>query len=143
MRKFHRLNIIYFFKDILTHIATSITLDQLVQVFPQRLSVSSLSNADTLDNSWIMQASNEPNSVFDDAERPDKKDCFLNENVDILNEIQNYEPYVVICKETMHANQIRKLITTTAQQLLHTLNFSESKEIPTENRGSRNAASSF
>lgn len=41
---------------------------------------------------------------------------------EILHEIQNYEPYLIMCKETMHANQIKKLISATGQQLLCTLN---------------------
>lgn len=79
----------------MTYTATSMSLDQLVQVFPQRFSVSETDN---------------------------RKSDFLDKDLDILNEIQNYEPFVIICKETMHANQINKLITTTGQQLLCTLN---------------------
>lgn len=44
------------------------------------------------------------------------------EGNEILQEIQNYEPYLIMCKETMHANQIKKLISATGQQLLCTLN---------------------
>ncbi|XP_044260158.1 Hermansky-Pudlak syndrome 3 protein homolog [Tribolium madens] len=88
-------------KDILTHVATSMTLDQLVQVFPQRISTSDSDNR----NSEL---------GYDLG--------YLENELDVLNEIQNYEPFVIICKETMHANQINKLITTTGQQLLCTLN---------------------
>ncbi|CAH0548559.1 unnamed protein product [Brassicogethes aeneus] len=90
-------------KDILTYVASSMTLDQLIEVFPQRFSNTNLEN----DNDNNKSHQNEDNFVDD---------------LDILNEIQNYEPYVIICKETMHANQINKLITTTGQQLLCTLN---------------------
>lgn len=78
------------------------TLDQLIQVFPQRFSTGEADNknSDSYDNDLL----------------------FLDKELDILNEIQNYEPFVIICKETMHANQINKLITTTGQQLLCTLN---------------------
>lgn len=73
-----------FLKDVLTHVATTMQLEELVQVFPQSLSET--------------------------------------EENEILQEIQNYEPYLMMCKETMHANQIKKLISTTGQQLLCTLN---------------------
>lgn len=70
------------FSDVLTHVATTMRLEELLQVFPQQM---------------------------DDED-------------DVLNEIQNYEPYLIMCKETMHANQIKKLISATGQQLLCTLN---------------------
>lgn len=93
--------VIIFVLDILTHVATCMTLDQLVQVFPQRISTSDTDNRN--------------NELGYDL-------GYLENELDILNEIQNYEPFVIICKETMHANQINKLITTTGQQLLCTLN---------------------
>ncbi|XP_018568137.1 uncharacterized protein LOC108908554 [Anoplophora glabripennis] len=99
-------------KDILTYVASSMTLDQLVQVFPQRFSTSS---QDT-------PGKENPNDyVTLDTGKSDTID-YTDNDLDILKEIQNYEPYVIICKETMHANQINKLITTTGQQLLCTLN---------------------
>ncbi|KAJ8917277.1 hypothetical protein NQ315_002294 [Exocentrus adspersus] len=101
-----QLNRVCFFhkkilKDILTYVASSMTLDQLVQVFPQRFSQESGGSDTALGDTVVDYTEND---------------------LDILKEIQNYEPYVVICKETMHANQINKLITTTGQQLLCTLN---------------------
>ncbi|RZC40531.1 Hermansky-Pudlak syndrome 3 protein -like protein [Asbolus verrucosus] len=92
--------------DILTHVATSMTLDQLVQVFPQRFSTSNVDSDNR--NAELGYVDNDLG--------------YLENELDILNEIQNYEPFVTICKETMHANQINKLITTTGQQLLCTLN---------------------
>lgn len=75
----------FFYIDVLTHVATTMKLDELLQVFPQSLSEANNAN-------------------------------------EILCEIQDYEPYLIMCKETMHANQIKKLISTTGQQLLCTLN---------------------
>jgi hypothetical protein len=92
-------------KDILTHVATSMTLDQLVQVFPQRFSTTGEGDNRNAELGYV---GNELS--------------YLENELDVLNEIQNYEPFVMICKETMHANQINKLITTTGQQLLCTLN---------------------
>lgn len=76
-------------KDILTYVAQSMNLDQLLQVFPQKMNTDEGTSSD---------------------------------NADLFNEIEDYEPYITICKETMHANQIRQLITATGQQLLCTLN---------------------
>lgn len=79
------------------------TLEQLIQVFPQRFSTISNENPnkDDLSDNVNLEHSNN--------------------DIDLLNEIQNYEPYVTICKETMHANQIKELISVTARQLLITL----------------------
>lgn len=76
-------------KDVLTHVATTMKLEQLLQVFPQNLAPT---------------------------ESEENHSC------DVLDEIQNYEPYLLMCKETMHANQIKRLISATGQQLLCTLN---------------------
>lgn len=81
--------------DILTDVAQAMNLDQLLKVFPQKMN-----NETDIDNCELS----------------------INENTDTLNEIENYEPYITICKETMHANQIRKLTAATGQQLLCTLN---------------------
>lgn len=81
------------------------TLEQLIQVFPQRFSTTSNEN------------SNNKEDVSDNLKTFDYSD----KDLDLLNEIQNYEPYVIICKETMHANQIKELISVTARQLLITL----------------------
>lgn len=97
--------------DILTHVASSMTLDQLVLVLPQRFSTT---NADYINTSQ--------NCDSNISENKDAEVNYTDNDLDILNEIQNYEPYVMICKETMHANQINKLITTTGQQLLSNLN---------------------
>ena len=94
--------------DILTHVATSMTLDQLVQVFPQRFSTSAAADCDNKAAELNYVGGNDLG--------------YIENELDILNEIQNYEPFVIICKETMHANQINKLINTTGQQLLCTLN---------------------
>ncbi|KAL3270567.1 hypothetical protein HHI36_021104 [Cryptolaemus montrouzieri] len=109
------LNRICFFykkilKDTLSHVATSMTLEELMTVFPQRFSTNGTESGKT--------AENEENH----EEGDNLTYIYSNHDLDIMNEIQNYEPYVVICKETMHANQIRKLIVTTGQQLLCTLN---------------------
>lgn len=101
--------------DILTHVATSMRLEQLVQVFPQRLNTTSLQSLSSSDNLWCLKQAS--------SDKVTPEENLSNDSTDLLNEIQNYEPFLVICKETMHANQIRKLITTTAQQLLCTLNF--------------------
>lgn len=37
-------------------------------------------------------------------------------------DIDNYEPYILICKQTAHANHIKRLIVATGQKLLTTLN---------------------
>lgn len=87
------------FSDVLTHAATTMKLEQLLQVFPQSLSEGGRAT--------------EEKSSEGEAE---------NQSYGVLSEIQNYEPYLVMCKETMHANQIKKLISATGQQLLCTLN---------------------
>lgn len=81
------------------------TLEQLIQAFPQRFSTTSSENA------------NNKEEILDNPKTLNYSD----KDVDLLNEIQNYEPYVTICKETMHANQIKELISVTARQLLITL----------------------
>lgn len=81
------------------------TLEQLIQVFPQRFSTTTNENT------------NNKEDVSDNLKRFEYSD----KDTDLLNEIQNYEPYVTICKETMHANQIKELISVTARQLLITL----------------------
>ncbi|CAG9830670.1 unnamed protein product [Diabrotica balteata] len=96
-------------KDILTYVASNMTLDQLVQVFPQRFSTNNQESSELSPKSRLSIDKSEILTTDDDI-------------TDTLKEIQNYEPYIVICKETMHANQINKLITTTGQQLLCTLN---------------------
>ncbi|KAJ8982041.1 hypothetical protein NQ317_001735 [Molorchus minor] len=99
--------------NILTYVASSMTLDHLLQVFPQRFStVNENLNRDNYNDNI--------SSLKDDYGK--NKFNYTDNDLDILKEIQNYEPYIVICKETMHANQINKLITTTGQQLLCTLN---------------------
>nr|XP_023016560.1 uncharacterized protein LOC111505899 [Leptinotarsa decemlineata] len=95
-------------KDILTYVASNMTLDQLVQVFPQRFSVNNQDNTSDISLPIDRHITTETTCTEDD--------------LDLLKEIQNYEPYVIICKETMHANQINKLIITTGQQLLCSLN---------------------
>lgn len=42
-------------------------------------------------------------------------------NVECI-ESENYEPYILMCKQTAHANHIKRLITATGQKLLTTLN---------------------
>lgn len=82
-------------------------LEQLICIFPQKLSIIEQTSKDEKND-----------SLQDDQKSDMTKSC----NGNILDEIQNYEPYVVICKETMHANQIKKLIITTSQQILCTFN---------------------
>ncbi|KAI4454775.1 hermansky-pudlak syndrome 3 protein [Holotrichia oblita] len=113
-------------RDVLTYTAISMNLEQLLDVFPQKMNVTSLSSDKKIDSNKT--------ECLDDAlqftyTNSDDLDQFLrNSNIDtkdstdILNEIQNYDPYILMCKETMHANQIKKLITATGQQLLCTLN---------------------
>lgn len=110
------------FPDILTNVATTMKLEQLVQVFPQRLNTNNLPTVISQKTKEVAEESDNLNSsVSEESDAMDFDKFHFSEN-DLLNEIQNYEPYVVICKETMHANQIKKLITATAQQLLCTLN---------------------
>lgn len=111
-----RLFVFFFVVDILTHAAQSMNLDQLIQVFPQRMNNDATNTAKTAEK---LHKNNLP-PPGGSADSPDSDSS--SENIDILNEIQNYDPYITICKETMHANQIRKLITATGQQLLCTLN---------------------
>lgn len=89
------------------------TLDQLIQVFPQRFSTNHRDSNH--------KESAEISPKFKDSHEKSEF-AYSDEDLDILREIQNYEPFVTICKETMHANQINKLITTTGQQLLCSLN---------------------
>lgn len=91
--------------DILTHVASTMTLEQLIQVFPQRFS--------TLTNESLNNKEESSDST--------KNSDYLEKDLELLNEIQNYEPFVTICKETMHANQIKELISVTARKLLITL----------------------
>lgn len=42
--------------------------------------------------------------------------------IDESDEIDNFEPYILICKQTAHANHIKRLIVATGQKLLTTLN---------------------
>lgn len=77
-------------------------LEQLFRIFPQKLK--------------------DENDSICDTQHEYKTEETDKINTDILNEIQNYEPYIVICKDTMHANQIKKLIITTSQQILCTFN---------------------
>lgn len=100
-------------KDILTYVASNMTLDQLIQVFPQRFSTNHRDSNH--------KESAEISPKFKDSHEKSEF-AYSDEDLDILREIQNYEPFVTICKETMHANQINKLITTTGQQLLCSLN---------------------
>ncbi|KAK4878889.1 hypothetical protein RN001_011395 [Aquatica leii] len=88
------LNRICFFykkllKDVLTHLATSMHIENFQQVLPHR--------------------TNTVNEVIEN-------------NKSIIEEMYTYDTYLKVCKETMQANQIKKLITTTGHQLLCTLN---------------------
>lgn len=110
------------FSDILTHAASSFTLDQLKLIFPQRFSRSESTDFDQ--------------DQFDASDRRDSYDkkCQIdgiliqenieisNDDVEILNEIQNYEPYINMCRSNQRANEINKMLTNKAQQLLNTLN---------------------
>lgn len=103
-------------KDVLSHVAQSMNLDELTQVFPQRISTSNV----LIENKEKHESHNDQS--FDPMKPLDNSALtYTDRDLDILNEIQNYEPYVLICKETMHANQINKLIKTSGQQLLCTL----------------------
>lgn len=119
--------IIFSLIDVLTYTAISMNLEQLLDVFPQKMNVTNLNSDKKIDSNKT--------ECLDDAiqfayTNSDDLDQFLHnsnnmdvkDSTDILNEIQNYDPYIVMCKETMHANQIKKLITATGQQLLCTLN---------------------
>lgn len=109
--KLNRLSSFYrnLLKDILTDVAQSMNLDQLLKVFPQKMTNEIVNNTEACDN--------DENVIKEFANLKTNDN-----NIDILNEIENYERYITICKETMHANQIRKLTSATGQQLLCTLN---------------------
>lgn len=134
------------FLDVLTYVATTMNLDQLLQVFPQKLTKTDsdcssqemykqeiynkghkkeipckemhkkeMTNGEIHKTEICIQKTTDEDPSKNNEELEDYKG-------DILDEIQNYEPYVTMCKETMHANQIKKLITATGHQLLCTLN---------------------
>lgn len=93
-------------------------LEELVKVFPQRINT----NGERYDN--VLNSENgEMNGLNNDMGDNENGLVYTDKELDILNEIQDYEPYIVICRETMNANQMRKLIIATSQQLLRTLNF--------------------
>lgn len=113
--------------DVLTHVATTMNLEQLLDVFPQKMNVTNLDHDKKIDSNKAESLDDalqfDPFPTFDDLESVLKSSNMeIKDGEQILNEIQNYEPYITICKETMHANQIKKLITATGQQLLCTLN---------------------
>ncbi|KRT79408.1 hypothetical protein AMK59_8468 [Oryctes borbonicus] len=113
-------------RDVLTHAATSMHLEQLLDVFPQRMNVANLDPDKKIDSNKVETLDDALQFTYgcgDDLEQFLKNsNVDIKDSADILNEIQNYDPYIVMCKETMHANQIKKLITATGQQLLCTLN---------------------
>lgn len=80
------------------------SVEQLQQVLPQQSLSVKLDESD-----FIKSEEKSSSAIIDNCD-------------DIISEICCYEPYVTICRETMQANQIKKLITTTGQQLLLTLN---------------------
>ncbi|XP_060533460.1 uncharacterized protein LOC132706255 isoform X2 [Cylas formicarius] len=94
-------------KDILTCAASTFPVDQLQQVFPQQFSVS-----DT--DSQNVRRGNVDAETNGHLDRDD--------DFDLVNEIHNYEPYIAMCKDAMHANNINKVLKSKAQQLLCTLN---------------------
>ncbi|XP_066255602.1 uncharacterized protein [Euwallacea similis] len=107
-------------RDILTHAAASFTLDQLRLIFPQRFSQSKSTDFD----SW-----QDDSYTSSDAKKSQTDAVILREEIEInsddiseiLNEIQNYEPYISMCKSNQQANEINKMLTNKAQQLLNTL----------------------
>lgn len=105
-------------KDVLSQVARNMTLEELVQVFPQRINtnVLHLNDEESNEDGYV-------NSNVKDTSKIENGMVYTDQELDILNEIQDYEPYIVICRETMNANQMRKLIVATSQQLLRTLNF--------------------
>ncbi|KAL1501585.1 hypothetical protein ABEB36_006883 [Hypothenemus hampei] len=89
-------------KDILTHAASSFTPEQLNEVFPQRF--THIKKKLEIDGLILKETIN------------------IASDEDILAEIQNYEPYMDMCKSNQRANEINKMLTNKAQQLLNTLN---------------------
>ncbi|KAF5303309.1 hypothetical protein FQA39_LY10048 [Lamprigera yunnana] len=86
-------------KDVLTHLAMTMHIENFLQVLPQ------------------------PNTITTNDD--DNIDEILENNKNIIDEMYCYDTYVTMCKETMKANQIKKLITTTGHQLLCTLTFED------------------
>ncbi|XP_044762835.1 uncharacterized protein LOC123319874 isoform X2 [Coccinella septempunctata] len=107
-------------KDVLSQVARGMNLEELVQVFPQRINTNGLHYNNEESNDGGVNGTNRFGKDVDSFE---SGMVYTDRELDILNEIQDYEPYIVICRETMNANQMRKLIIATSQQLLRTLNF--------------------
>ncbi|KAF5284703.1 hypothetical protein FQR65_LT13439 [Abscondita terminalis] len=84
-------------KDVLTHLATSMHIENFQQVLPQRTGNGTIKNDYSVNE-------------------------IVENNKNIIEEMYTYDTYLTMCKETMQANQIKKLITTTGHQLLCTLN---------------------
>uniref|UniRef100_A0AAR5Q491 CNH domain-containing protein n=1 Tax=Dendroctonus ponderosae TaxID=77166 RepID=A0AAR5Q491_DENPD len=97
-------------RDVLTFAASSYTVDQLQLIFPQRFSQSKSGEFGL------------------NGDKPCRLDAIFlpedpaNEDADILSEIQDYEPYIAMCKGNQRANDINKMLTNKAYQLLNTLN---------------------
>lgn len=95
------VNRFFFRLDVLTHLATTLPLQRFLMVLPPKSDSGS--------------ASDDVDSSIDDNENVEHAvaDC---------PESEDYEPYILICKQTAHANHIKRLITGTGQKLLTTLN---------------------
>ncbi|CAG9770856.1 unnamed protein product [Ceutorhynchus assimilis] len=102
-------------KDILTHAASSFTLDQLKLIFPQRFSQSISTDFNTNQDTNTIKKCQIDGAVI-------QEDIQIRNDDEIFNEIQNYDPYIIMCKNNQRANEINKMLTDKAQQLLNTLN---------------------
>ncbi|XP_030747037.1 uncharacterized protein LOC115875658 [Sitophilus oryzae] len=112
-------------RDILTHAASSFTLDQLQLMFPQRFSKSQSTEFD----SYYCQKTTTKDIIYECGKKCEIDGVLIQEDVEvtnedcaILNEIQNYDPYISMCKNNQKANEVNKMLTSKAQQLLNTLN---------------------
>lgn len=104
------------------HIASTLNLDQLLDVFPQKMKSDTTNDKQKKPNGGFPTADGDKEeSKATNVPTSDGPKTNNDVSDDILSDIENYEPYIQICKEIMHANQIRKLIITTSQQLLTTL----------------------
>ncbi|XP_050299811.1 uncharacterized protein LOC126738492 [Anthonomus grandis grandis] len=111
-------------KDVLTHASSTFSLDQLKLIFPQRFSQSESTDFESCQD-LLLNCSN--GDSYDKRCQIDglftEEDIEIsNDDSEILNEIQDYDQYINMCKNNQRANEINKMLTDKAQQLLNTLN---------------------
>ncbi|XP_076256729.1 uncharacterized protein LOC143194058 [Rhynchophorus ferrugineus] len=110
-------------RDILTHAASTFTLDQLQMIFPQKFSKSQSADFDTCQiDTEIYKLQKSEKTYQIEGVMMEENIEITNDDCEILNEIQNYEPYITMCKSNQKANDVNKMLTSKAQQLLNTLN---------------------